>query len=211
MKSIPKSGFYYPDRFAFLILKSIQEITGKGKYDTIIRNAGLPELLKKKTPGNFERQFDFADISSLNHALEKVYGNRGGRATAARIGKAYFRNSLPLFGLDAISAKEVFLLVPKNKKLETLLKQICRIFTETTDQRTTLTVDEQNFYVMLEKTPFCWGRSGYQSPACSMFTGFLQQAAEWADRESEYIVNEKRCQGINDTHCLFEIQKQPET
>lgn len=94
MPSIPKSGLYYPNKIARIYLLAMEEVMGKNGLNAILNMASLQNLIDNPPPDNLEREFDFADYSALNGALEEMYGPRGGRGLALRAGRASFSQSL---------------------------------------------------------------------------------------------------------------------
>jgi hypothetical protein len=90
MDPIPKSGLYYPNKIARIALMAIEDVMGKNGLNAILNLAGLSHLIDNYPPDNLERQFDFADFSAINGALEEMYGPRGGRGLALRAGRAPF-------------------------------------------------------------------------------------------------------------------------
>ena len=93
MDQIPKSGFYYPNRFALITLEALEEVMGKNGLNAILNMAHMPHLIDHYPPANLERSFDFSDYSMLNIALEEMYGPRGGRGLALRAGRATFADA----------------------------------------------------------------------------------------------------------------------
>ena len=93
-----KSGFYYPNKFARITVKAMEEIMGRNGLNAILNLAGLSNLVDNYPPDNLEKEFDFADLTALNVALEEMYGPRGGRGLALRAGRATFADALRGFG-----------------------------------------------------------------------------------------------------------------
>ena len=98
MDPIAKSGLHYPNRIARIYLQAMEEIMGKNGLNAILNMANLKHLIDNYPPENLDREFDFADYSSLNGALEEMYGPRGGRGLAQRAGRASFAQGLRNFG-----------------------------------------------------------------------------------------------------------------
>jgi len=93
-----KSGLYYPNKIARIYIAAMEEVMGKNGLNAILNLAGLHQYIDNYPPDNLERQFDFADFTSLNIALEDMYGPRGGRGLALRAGRACFSQGLKNFG-----------------------------------------------------------------------------------------------------------------
>jgi len=76
MESIPKSGFYYANKFARIALEAYEEVMGKNGLNAILNLAGLSHLIDNYPPDNLEREFDFADFTAIHVALEEAVGWR---------------------------------------------------------------------------------------------------------------------------------------
>jgi hypothetical protein len=74
MEPIPKSGLYYPNKIARIAILALEDVMGKNGLNAILNLANLPQLMDNYPPDNLERGFDFADFSSINAALEELYG-----------------------------------------------------------------------------------------------------------------------------------------
>jgi hypothetical protein len=98
MKIIPESGYYNSNKFARIFIESIKEITGKNGVNTILNFANLSSLVDNYPPDNLDRAFDFAHFSMINQALEEIYGTRGGRGLALRVGRTTFDDVLKDYG-----------------------------------------------------------------------------------------------------------------
>ena len=88
MPKIPPSGYYYPNKIARIYLLAMEEVMGKNGLNAVLHMAGLSHLIDNYPPDNLEREFEFADYSALNAALEEMYGPRGGRGLGLRAGRA---------------------------------------------------------------------------------------------------------------------------
>ena len=79
MPPIEPSGHYYPNMVARIYIQAMEEIMGKNGLNAILNLAGLSHLKDNYPPKNLKKEFEFADYSALNGALEEMYGPRGGR------------------------------------------------------------------------------------------------------------------------------------
>ena len=89
-----KSGLYYPNKIARIYIMAMEDVMGKNGLNAILNLAGLQNYIDNYPADNLERQFDFADFTALNAALEDMYGPRGGRGLALRAGRACFSQGL---------------------------------------------------------------------------------------------------------------------
>jgi predicted hydrocarbon binding protein len=209
MTSIPKAGLYYPNKFGLIMIKALEDVMGKNGLNAILNLASLNNLVDSYPPDNLEKQFDFADLSSINIALEEMYGPRGGRGLALRAGRATFADALRNFGALAGVGDLAFKVLPLQAKLRIGVPAMAKIFSQVSDQLSTVEERENEFVYTIHKCPVCWGRTGVDKPVCFIATGLLQEGLKWVSGGNEFRVNESRCVGLGDPVCEFIIQKEP--
>lgn len=209
MEAIPKSGYTLPNRLARITLESIEELlTTKGMQD-LLTLAHLQHLIGSYPPANLERGFDFAEMGALNLGLEEFYGPRGGRGLALRAGRTIFANTLSRFGALAGVEAGAFKMLPANLKLKVGLGAIARIFTDLSDQHSSVEEKAHEFLYLVHRNSVCWGRSGEEKPACFMMVGILQEALNRISGGHEFRVDEAECLAAGGIVCRFVIQKDP--
>jgi predicted hydrocarbon binding protein len=208
-KSIPESGYYNSNKFARIFLESIKEITGKNGLNTILNYANLPELIDNYPPDNLERAFDFAHFSMINQALEEIYGVRGGRGLALRIGKTTFDDALKDYGSMAGVEDLEFRVLPLQKKIYLGLEAMANLFSENSDQISTFTEIEKAYQYSIHRCPICWGRKETDRPVCYYMIGMIQEGLRWVSGGKEFSVTETECIALGDPSCTFIIKKEP--
>ena len=207
MDIIPESGYYNSNKFARIFLESIQEITGKNGLNSILNYARLGSLIDNLPPDNLDREFDFAYFSMINQALIDIYGERGGKGISLRIGRTTFDDVLKDYGAMAGVEDLAFKVLPMNKKIKFGLNAMARIFSEKSDQVSTLIDEGDHFIYRVERCPVCWGRENQERPVCYYMVGLLQEGLSWVSGGKEFQVIERKCIGMGDPDCEFEIQK----
>lgn len=208
MVSIPKSGLYYPNKFARITILAMEEVMGKNGLNAILNLASLNNLIDNYPPDNLERQFDFSDYSALHAALEEMYGPRGGRGLALRAGRAVFASALKNFGALAGVGDMAFKVLPLPVKVKVGLPSVAKIFTQLSDQYTTVEERDAEYVYTIHKCPVCWGRQT-DKPACYTATGLLQECFKWVSGGHEFRVNQELGHSSGDDLCSFIIQKEP--
>ncbi len=209
MSPVQKSGLYYPNKFGLIILKSLEEVMGRNGLNAILNLAGLTQYIESYPPDNLEKQFDFAEVSALGIALEEMYGPRGGRGLALRAGRATFADALKNFGALAGVADLAFVVLPLQAKLRIGIPAMAKIFSQLSDQQTTVEERETEFIYTIHKCPVCWGRRDADHPVCFIAVGLLQEGLKWVSGGHEFRVNESKCCAMGDPVCEFIIQKEP--
>jgi predicted hydrocarbon binding protein len=210
MEHISKSGYFNSNNFARIFLESIQEITGIHGLNAILNYASLTELVNNLPPNNFERGFDFSDFSAINQALEDFYGIRGGRGLAFRIGRTTFADMLRDYGDLAGIGDSAFKVLPLQEKMKFGLEAMASLFSERSDQLSSLVEDEEVFRYQVKRCPVCWGRSAEKDPVCYYLAGLLKESLNWVSGGKEFSVHEDKCIAQGDDICEFVIPKQPE-
>jgi hypothetical protein len=209
MEPIPKAGFYYANKISRITILALENVMGKNGVNAILNLANEHNLIDNYPPDNLERQFDFADFSSINVALEDMFGPRGGRSLALRAGRAAFTGALRNFGALAGVGDLAFKVLPLQAKLRIGLPAMARIFSQTSDQYSTVVEQEREFIYTIHRCPVCWGRKGLDKPVCFVATGLLQEGVKWVSGGLEFRVNESHCIAMGDDVCDFVIQKEP--
>jgi predicted hydrocarbon binding protein len=210
MDPIPKSEYYYANKIALIAIKALEEVMGKNGLNAILNLAHLPHLIDKYPPDNLERQFNFADFSAINLALEEMYGPRGGRGLALRAGRATFSDALKNFGALAGAGDLAFKVLPLQAKMRIGIPAMARIFSQINDQLSTVEEHENEFIYTIHRCPVCWGRNGTSDkPVCFIAVGLLQEGLKWVSGGNEFRVNESKCVATGHDMCEFIIQKTP--
>ncbi len=209
MDPIPKSGYYYPNKFALITLDAFEQVMGKNGLNAILNLAHLPQFIDHFPQDNLEREFDFSDYTALNLALEEMYGPRGGRGLALRAGRALFADALRNFGALAGVGDMAFKVLSLPTKLRIGLPAMARIFSQVSDQHSTVREEENEIIYTIHRCPVCWGRKGLDKPVCYIAVGLLQEGLKWLSGGSEFRVNESKCIAMGHDVCEFTIQKSP--
>lgn len=209
MDPIPKSEYYYANKIARITIHALEEVMGKNGLNAILNLAHLPHLIDNYPADNLEREFNFADFSALNLALEEMYGPRGGRGLALRAGRAAFADSLRNFGALAGAGDLAFKVLPLQAKMRIGIPAMAKIFSQISDQYSTVEERENEFIYTIHRCPVCWGRSGVDRPVCFVAVGLLQEGLKWLSGGNEFRVNESKCIAMGEEVCEFTIQKTP--
>ncbi|MEA3350477.1 MAG: V4R domain-containing protein [Chloroflexota bacterium] len=209
MEAIPKSGFYYPNKFSLITLKALEDVMGRNGLNAILNLASLGNLIDNFPSDNLNKEFDFADFSAINLALEEMYGPRGGRGLALRAGRATFTDALKNFGALAGAGDLAFKVLPLEAKLRIGIPAMAKIFSQMSDQISTVEEKEDIFVYTIHRCPVCWGRKGEDKPVCFVAVGLLQAGLKWVSGGKNFRVNESKCIATDDDVCEFIIQKHP--
>ena len=176
MSPVQKTGLYYPNKFGLIIIKSLEEVMGKNGLNAILNLGGLNNYIDNYPLDNLDKGFDFAELAAIGVALEEMYGPRGGRGLALRAGRATFSDALKNFGALAGAADLAFVVLPLQSKLRIGLPAVAKIFSQLSDQHSTVEEKDSEIIYTIHKCPVCWGRTNVDKPVCYLATGLLQEA-----------------------------------
>ena len=209
MDPVEKSGYYYANKFALIMLQALEDVLGKNGLNAMLNLAHLPELIDNFPPDNLNKEFDFSDVSAINQALEEIYGPRGGRGLALRAGRATFADSLKNFGALAGASDLAFKVLPLKTKMRICVPSMAKIFSQVSDQQSTSKEGYNTFVYTIHRCPVCWGRHDMDKPVCFIAVGLLQEGMKWLSGGKEFRVNESKCVSMGDEVCEFIIEKIP--
>lgn len=202
------SGFYYPNRIARAYLRGMQATLGPGDYANVLDITELAEYLAELPPDTMARQFDFVYFSALNRGLEDIFGARGGRSMALRIGRAWFDEGMNKFGAFAGLSHEAFQALPLQRRAQMALQALVAVFTQYTDQITQLRDQDDYYEISIDTSPMIWGRQT-DLPVCHSLAGLFQATLLAASAGHEYHVVEIGCHAAGSDLCIFHINKKP--
>jgi len=207
MESIPKSNHFYANKVARLYLQAVEEVVGKKGLNATLNLAQLSSLIDNYPPDNMNKEFDFADFSTINMALEEIYGDKGGRLLSARAGKVYFESALRAFGSSGDKSSNELLNLPIHDRMRAGLEVVVQLANQMSDEGLTLEERENDFVYTIQNCAACWGRKGASKPICGMPAGFLQGFLSWLLEGKEISLREEKCVAAGDEHCVFIIEK----
>ena len=182
---------------------------GRNGLNAILNLAGLNQYVEHPLPDNLEKGFDFAEVAAINMALEDMYGPRGGRGLSLRVGRAIFADGLRNFGALAGVGDLAFKVLPLQAKLRIGLPAEAKIFSQISDQHSTVEEKDNEFVYTIHQCSECTGRKGEDKPICFIATGILQESLKWVSGGNEFRVNESKCLAAGDDVCQYIIQKEP--
>jgi predicted hydrocarbon binding protein len=203
-----KSGYYYPNLIARIYLEAIEEVMGTNGIKALLNLAKMPHLIDNYPPRNLSREFDFADFSQLNEAMETMYGPRGGRALSLRAGRKSFDQGLKNFGAMVGVADRTFRMLPLKLRMKIGLGAMAKAFSTTSDQISYVVEEDDHFLYVIERCPVCWARHA-DSPICNAAMGIILEGLNWGTGGLRFKTAEVSCIARGDPACNFTISKEP--
>jgi predicted hydrocarbon binding protein len=200
--------YYYPNKMGRIVLLAMEEVMGRNGVNAILNLARLKNLVNSYPPNNFDRQFSFEEVGSIQQALEDMYGPRGARGLALRAGRACFKYGIKEFGPVLGIADLAFRLLPLGMKLKVGFEVFAETFNKFSDQIVRLGEDEENYIWIIDRCPVCWERRT-DEPCCHLAVGILQEGLYWVSSGKSFHVEEVACIAKGDVTCTILINKRP--
>jgi hypothetical protein len=76
MEPIPKSGYFYANKIAYLALKALADVMGRNGLNAILNLAHLPHLIENPPPDNLAKEFDFVWTTRRSRACSACGSRR---------------------------------------------------------------------------------------------------------------------------------------
>ena len=200
--------YYYPQKMGRLILQGMEEVMGTSGVNTVLHLGSLNSIIENYPTTSSERTFSFETVSALQASLEKVYGPRGGRGVALRVGRSSFRYGLKEYGSMLGLTEMAFRLLPLPTKLRTGARVFADLFNKHTDQKVRVDESENKIYWIIEHCPLCWERTADEA-ICHLAVGVLQEALYWLSGGKVFSVEETACVARGDETCTIVIDQTP--
>ncbi len=112
------------------------------------------------------------------------------------------------FGALAGVGDLAFKVLPLPTKLKIGLPSMARVFTQISDQKSTVQELDDIFIYTIHLCPVCWGRTS-EKPVCYAAVGLLEESLRWVSGGQEFRVVETKCVATGDEVCEFRIDKEP--
>jgi len=208
LNQIEPSGFYYPNIVAQAYLQALEDVMGTNGFHAVLHLAHLSNLVGQRPPRNWDKGFDFADLSALNGALEDLFGFQGGKWLQGRAGRACFARALQ--GLETLAGVKDpgFARLPLGTRVRIGITTIAEVLNQVSDQVTRVDQRTEYYFYIIERCPACWGRTASR-PVCSSAKGLLEEGLHWISGGREFQVDEVECQAMGDEACAFAVYKDP--
>ena len=208
MEPLPKSGLYYPNNLARIMLLALEDVMGANGVNALLSLADKREYIGNYPPDNMENQVDFADISTVIGTLDEMYGARGSRVLAMRTGMAVFDETLKNIGEAVDVNDEGFVALPLIEKMRVGLSFVGISLTQSTKNVPVMKEENDHFTYAFPLCPVCWGRKTSE-PTCHLLAGTLRGGLRWVTRGINFNVTQVKAHSCGDDVCEFVIPFEP--
>ncbi len=199
---------HYPNRFARSFFLATREVIGRHGLNAVLSLSSLDPYLEQLPPDTLDRTFDFADLAALNRGLEDLYGVRGGRGMAQRIGRAWLAQGMNSFGALAGVGDASFQALPQPRRCQIGLIALADVFTRFSDQPSRVEDHGDCYHFVVDASPMAYGRVS-DRPVCAALVGLLQEVTHWATGGADYPIQETACQAVGAPSCVFTVARLP--
>lgn len=204
----PDAQYYYPNRMGRIVLLAYEDVLGRNGLHALLKLASHEHYAQYRPPSNSDRQFSFEVVGSLTRSLIDMYGPRGARGIAMRVGRVVFKHGIREYGPQMGLAELTFQLLPFSIKLEQGARAFAELFNHHTDQVVRLQDTPDALYWHIERNPLTWGVEAAQ-PVCYLAVGLLQESLLWLSGGKTFQVEETACQACGDATCTIVITRKP--
>ncbi|MCJ7568402.1 MAG: 4-vinyl reductase, partial [Anaerolineales bacterium] len=170
MISIEKSLKTYPNHPTRAFLLALEDVLGKNGVNALLRIASLQGWIETYPAEDFEREVDLSEFSSLNAALDEIYGSRGGHGLARRASKTAFDLTWKQHGaLGDMQSAEFDSLPAQTRNMEGI-RAFAEALSTGSDLKCEVQEEENIILFRVQNCPVCWGRES-SAPTCQGFVG----------------------------------------
>jgi predicted hydrocarbon binding protein len=199
---------YLPNKIGRILLLSYEEVIGQAAVVAVQRMANVQHFVGTLPTNNLQRKFRFNDLALIHETLERMYGPRAGRGIAMKSGQVSFKYALREFGPSLGVSKLAYRLLPATKKIEKGLQTLTDLFNRYSNDTVSFQKDQDFFLWEIEHCPLCWERKT-EDPCCHLAVGLIQEFLFWVSGGKHFQVEETNCIATGDTHCTFQIARNP--
>lgn len=179
---------------------------GQNGLSTLLSISKLKRYDGNLPPDNLDKTFSFDDIAALNDGLESMYGVRGGRGMALRIGQSAFARGIKHFGAMKGMEDPAFRTLQLEKRIEYGLRGMAAILTNFSDQTSHLVRDGSALMFVSDVSPFSYNRTS-DKPVCHMMVGMLIETLRWSTNGYDFYVREINCRAAGAHQCTFRVNR----
>lgn len=200
--------YFYPNRMGRILLLALEDVLGHNGLHALLKMAGYEHFIRNLPPNTSDRQFPFEAVSGFIGTLHDMYGPRGARGVALRVGRVCFKYGLREYGPMMGVADLTFQLLPLSIKLEQGARAFSDLFNDHSDQVVQVQDTPETLYWRIERCPMCWKRRS-EHPHCYLAVGLLQESLLWLSGGKTFQVEVKNCIAQGDDVGTITIAKKP--
>ena len=190
-----------------MMMEGLWEVIGQtdtAELSAVVRQSS-PRIVN--FPAAEQSNLSFDDLSTIQCALESLYGRLGGQGIALQAGRTagsqIFRRYGEQMGLQALD----FRLLPGPHRVRVGLSTLVIKISELCCNRFIMSENPDAWFWQNPFCPVCWQRQS-DAPACYFMVGILQEFLSTISGGKLFNVVETECRAVGETACIFRIDKQ---
>ena len=110
----------------------------------------------------------------------------------------------PMVGMSDLAFK----VLPLGAKLKVGIPAMAKVFTQFSDQTSTVEDRGEYYAYVMNPCPVCWGRTA-DRPICFAAKGLLEEGLHWVSGGKKFRVEEVECVAAGAETCTCAIYKEP--
>jgi hypothetical protein len=212
MNANPASGHPLSNRFARILLLSLNEVAGENGMHAVFRMAGQTGLIDALPADNEGMEFESTNVAVLFQTIQDIFGVHGGHSLAYKAGQLSLEALLNNFGMPRGMENDLLKELPADEKVRGGLKWLQNLLLSLSGQEIELFTHKapEGWTFAVHNCVLCEGRQSLQA-VCAFTEGMLAQAAFTFSGGSKFQVQEVTCIAAGADACRFLIQiPQPE-
>jgi len=196
-----------PNGMMYVTLLTVEDIVGKNGLHSLLNYGKIKQYRDNFPKNNNELEIPIEDFMGIVTSIIQIFGESGAKSILYNCGKRAFQLVLQenpaLFGLVGLSLK----VLPKKKRAETILDQICKGGNKIFGENQRFYVGEDGFVTEIYDCFYCKGLTS-EIPMCSAELGFEAESVRWVTND-HYEVREVLCRARGDDVCKFVVPFEP--
>ena len=173
-------------------MKSLVEILGEDDFGRVA--AQLPP----------EAEFPLGEVHT---ALDRLFGEVSAAGIMLRAGRASFTQILKDLGVEAGFTATEFKLLPMKKKVPRGLQLLADLISPVTGQQISVEARPTDYLWRVSQCLDCRHPHRTDLPACTYYSGLLQEYMAWMAAGKVFLVDEIECCLGGGDECVFKVAR----
>ena len=194
-----------PHQFVGVFLDVLVDLLGEHGTHALLRRAGLTDWIGRFPVSPASGPVGPQSVASLMASLEELYGTRGGRALARRMGSGLIDRHLKDIGALAGMRNEAFQRLPARDRARLGLGALRRVLAQLNSLAAGLAIAGDSLVFSVAECPFCLGRSLEES-ACASLVGLVEAALSVSTPDLQLSAEETECRAAGGRSCSVTVR-----
>jgi predicted hydrocarbon binding protein len=184
----------------------MNEIVGPEDTHRILQHGAVEKLSSLQDQPSPDVRIPYRQISHIQQTLESLFGDRGGKGVAYRMGQSTFRYGLRELSWALELTGPAYRLLAPFQKITAGAQFLAASLNENSDQDILLEAGKTSLRWIVQRCPVCWGRHSDTS-VCHFTAGFLNEFVTWSSGGKSFSINEDECMAAGGSACIFSVAR----